>query len=195
MSIINIKELESLLYSWQDKRIVGIQGVSDSGKPLGEEVFLTGKEVEEGAIIGRVKEDDGIEQLPKSQMAITSDWKRRFYYVDRMVVRSSHKVQEIPGVVGRYNVAFGTDATHREYVVVEEIGRRHLIIRYRTPGLLPVTVKSGDKERLLGENEVIALNRGEETMIRLSGMYGVVGRANDDALIVDRAWLRIRHLP
>jgi len=195
MPIINIRELESLLYSWQEGRTVGIQAVSDSGKPLGAEVFLTGKEVERGAIIGRVKEDDGIEQLPESQKAITSDRNREFHYVDWVVVRSPYKSQVIPGVVGRYNVAFGTDATHRKYVAVKEIVRRFIILRYHEPGLFPVTVKSGDKERLLGENEVIALNIGEETMIRLSGMYGVVGRANDDALIVDRAWLRIRHLP
>jgi len=194
MAIMNVRELRNSLYESLGKPIVEIQAVNNKGEPLGEKVYLTEEEVSERAIIGRVDTLDGIEELPMSQVARTSDGKKRFYYVDKIVVRSPYAVREIGGVIGRY---YGDpeekDATHRRYVVIKRMGRG-ITIGYYQSGLYPLTVKTGEEERPLKGNEVIVLKEGEEVMIRLAGMYGVVGRDDDGELIVEKAWLKIQHI-
>jgi hypothetical protein len=168
---------------------ISIQAVKEDGTPAGQEIQLSKYPI----VVGRVDYDDRIKGISESQPAIRARDGKRIEPIDYVVARYSGGVNIIEGIYGRWGVSEGQDATHREYITINQEGGR-VTITYAKKRCFPVMIKGKTGEYILPPDRKLVLEEGEEVELHLSGTYTRVEEAPSGNWIMEPAWLRIKAL-
>jgi hypothetical protein len=173
----------------QDGVKISIQAVREDGTPAGQEIQLSKYPI----VVGRVDYDDRIKGISEYQPAIRAKDGKRIEPIDYIVARHQEGVEVIDGIYGRWRVSGENDATHREYITINQEGGR-ATITYAKKNCLPVRIRDGRGEYILPPDRKLVLEEGEEVELHLSGTYTKVEEAPSGNWIMEPAWLRIKVL-